>query len=129
VFLERLAMTRLMRADSKLGLDRAKLAMKAKKYERAIETLDAVSEKAPLKTEALLLSAECSYLKKDIAAAKAKYRSVLKLNPCLPKPYVRLFSLTDGEEKKEVARNGALYCPDVRDFQELSAQGSQVSHD
>jgi tetratricopeptide (TPR) repeat protein len=120
VFLERLATTRLMRMDSKLGLDRAKYAMKAKRYEQAIRILDAVIEKAPFKTEALLLSAECSFLKKDLVEAKAKYRAVLKLNPCLPKPYVRLFHMTEGEERREVLKSGVLYCPDVRDFQELS---------
>jgi hypothetical protein len=122
VFLERLATTRLMRADSKLGLDRAKHAMKSKQLEQAIRILDAVLEKAPLKTEALLLSAECSYLKKDWVEAKVKYRAVLKLNPCLPKPYVRLFHMTEGEERREVLKSGVLYCPDVRDFQELSGQ-------
>jgi tetratricopeptide (TPR) repeat protein len=120
VFLERLATTRLMRADSKLGLDRAKHAMKAKHFEQAIRIFEAVTEKAPLKTEALLLSAECSFLKKDWVEAKAKYRAVLKLNPCLPKPYVRLSHMTEGEERREVLKSGVLYCPDVRDFQEMS---------
>jgi len=120
VFLEQLANTRLMRADSKLGLDSAKVEMKSKQYARALATLDAVLEKAPLKTEALLLSAECSFLTKDFLVAEKKYRSVLKLNPCLPKPYVRLSSLKDGEERREILKSGALYCPDVKDFQELS---------
>jgi tetratricopeptide (TPR) repeat protein len=114
VFLDHLAQTRLMKLAAALGIDQAKREMHVEAYGKALKTLDQVVEMAPLKTEALLLSAECSFHKKSYEEAEKKYHSVLSLNPCLPKPYARLLQIKTGEARQQIREQAGRYCPDVK---------------
>jgi hypothetical protein len=117
-FLDRLAETRLMRQDSSLNIDEAKHYLKTGKLKSAQKVLQNTVKLSPLKVEAILLSGECDFLRKDFKRARLKYQAALALNPCLPKPYARLLQIETGGDRDVVLNNALAYCPGVIEFRD-----------
>jgi hypothetical protein len=118
-FLDHLAATRLMRLGSALNIDEAKLYLKNGKIAKAQRILNDTIQFAPLKIEALLLSAECDFSNRELGKACAKYQSILSLNPCLPKPYARLLQIETGPSRQATLERAIAYCPGVVEFREV----------
>jgi tetratricopeptide (TPR) repeat protein len=116
LFLDQLAQTRLMRLATATAIDEAKLLMTNGKYPAARKTLERLLKSAPLKIEALLQLGDCFFFENKKEEAKRAYRDVLKLNPCLPKPYARMLALSEDSFKEQIRAEAAQYCPDLAAF-------------
>jgi len=104
----------------------AKTLIQEKKCPAARELLQRILALDPFNSESHIALAEAWIEEKNPKKAVLHELEALKLNPCLPKPYLRLLEIlpsSDSSLRTEIARAATSYCPHHK---ELVARATEV---
>lgn len=119
--LESIARSRLNKFRSELHLARAKVLIESKSRIRAWLVLRKLLRMDPWNLSARTAYAELLFAAGKLREAASSYHRILKLNPCQPRPYLRLMEIErriHGKPSEETLARARLYCPNLKELQE-----------
>lgn len=122
-FLEKLAMTRMQKFYSELLLSRAKKFLDESRGMEGRYTLRKIIRQDPWNLAARSHLAEAYFSAGKFHKAGELYRQSLALNPCQPRPYLRLLEIEckqSGKVCESTLAKAKLYCPGIVELQGIS---------
>ena len=118
--LDNIANFRMYRFRSELLLARARTALEEKRVFKGTLILRRLLRHDPWNILAHVLLAENDFAAERFAGAADHYKSILALNPCQPKPHLRLIEIekrSTGSVQAETSDRARRYCPNLKELQ------------